>query len=77
METHRMIYVRRFLVVLFFIPRVLLAFCAMIVLFNFDMAAIPVYYIKTGRCYVDDFNPLGIEVAKWLFGFGFQWKDRI
>lgn len=47
METDRMIYVRRFLVVLFFIPRVLLAICAMIVLYIFDMAAIPVYYIMT------------------------------
>lgn len=72
-----MIYVRRFLVVLFFIPRVLLAICAMIVLFPFDMAAIPVYYIMTGRYYVDDFNLLGIEVAKWLCGYGFEWKYRV
>ena len=72
-----MIYVRRFLVVLFFIPRVLLALCAMIVLFYFDLAAFPVYYIMTGRYYVDDFSPLGIEVAKWLCGYGFKWKDRV
>ena len=72
-----MIYIRRFFFVLLIIPRVLLALCAIIVLSYFDMAAIPVYYIMTGRYYADDFSPLGIEVAKWLCGFGFNWKDRI
>lgn len=73
-----MIYVRRFLAVLFFIPRVLLAFCAFAVLWPFDIAvAMPVYYIMSGRFYWDDYRPLPIAAAEWLCGLGFKWKERI
>lgn len=68
----------RFLAVLFSIPRVLLAFCAFVVLWPFDIAvAMPVYYIMSGRLYLDDYRPLSIAVAEWLCGFGFQWKDKV
>lgn len=71
-----MIYLKRLLLLLTLIPRLIIAFVCVCVLFPFDITIIPaIYYIATGRSYIDDFSPLGMALGLWIIGLGFKWKD--
>lgn len=72
-----MIYLKRILLLLAFIPRSVVAYVCVIVTFPFDLIIIPmVYYIGTGHNYFADYFPLGIAIGKWIIGLGFKWKDK-
>lgn len=69
-------YLIRLLVVLTFIPRVILATVAFIIIFYVDILAIPVYYIMTGRFYWEDYSPLHVAVFAWLVGNEWEWRNK-
>ncbi len=45
-----------------------------LVFITFDPVFALIYYIKTGRPYIEDYYPLGFSIFDWCTGDSFEWK---
>lgn len=59
-----MVYARRFLAVI-----------AVALVFWVDLIAIPVYFVMTGRSYIEDYNPIVEAVFEFIMTGHWNWKD--
>lgn len=59
-----MVYARRFLAVV-----------AVALVFWVDLIAIPVYFVMTGRSYIEDYNPIVEAVFEFIMTGRWKWKD--
>lgn len=59
-----MVYARRFL-----------ALVAVSLVFWVDLIAIPVYFVMTGRSYIEDYNPIVEAVFEFIMTGHWNWKD--
>lgn len=70
-----MVYIKRLVEVLLFIPRIVLAFIFVVILWPIDLFAIPIYYVLTGKHYTNKYTPLSVNIGFWVIGLKFKWKD--
>lgn len=60
-----MVYARRFLAVV-----------AVAFVFWVDLIAIPMYFVMTGRSYIEDYNPVVEAVFEFIMTGRWNWKDN-
>ena len=65
-------YIKRFVFVLVAIIVGILSFPILAC----DVIFFGLYFVVTGRFYVNDYNPLVVVICCWLLGSGWEWKKR-